>query len=241
MKKSNVDKILVEQAKRRRNIFAYSCLIVAFFILSSLFIFLYLYSNRDEYIKYDEDSSINYRVYLKENEFFEEEYLGKDKSYIASLIDYIDTNFYYTMALQDQSGDFKYAYRIEAEIDVKERNGSSSLYNFKEELLKRTEKGSNGSSSAIISENIIIDYNHYNDLIKSFVKTYSLDDTISTITIGANISINISNIVSPGSIGILNISLNPGINNTININTADKRIAPIKTILLNIFVLNTDL
>ena len=183
MKKSNVDKILVEQAKRRKNIFAYTCIILAFFILSGLFLFLFIHTNKDEYIKYNEDSSINYRVYLKENEFFDEEYLGKDKSYIASLIDYIDTTFSYAMALQDSNADFKYSYRIEAEIDVKERNGNNPLYNFKEELLKRTELGSNGKSTANINENIIIDYNHYNDLIKSFVKTYSLDDTISTITV----------------------------------------------------------
>lgn len=183
MKKSKVDKILVEQAKRRKHIFSYTCIIVAFLILTLLFLFLYIHNNNDIYIKYDETSNIDYKVFLKENNFFDEKFLGQNKSYIASLIDYIDTTFNYKIALQDQKADFKYSYRIEAEVNVREKNATNSLYNFKEEILKQTEKDSSGSSSAIIKENIIIDYNRYNDLIKSFVKTYSLDDTISTVTL----------------------------------------------------------
>ena len=183
MKKSNVDKILVEQAKRRKNIFSYTCIIIAFLILSFLFFFLYVYTNKDYYIKYDESSNIDYKVYLKENEFFDEKYLGKNKNYIASLIDYIDTEFNYKISLHDPEGEFKYSYRIEAEVNVKEKNGNYSLYNFKEEILKKIEKSSHGNSTADINENVIIDYNRYNDLIKSFVKTYSLDDTESTITL----------------------------------------------------------
>ena len=183
MKKNKVDKILVEQARRRKHIFSYSCIIAAFLILALLFLFLYLYNNKNIYIKYDETSNIDYKVFLKENNFFDEKYLGQNKSYIASLIDYIDTTFKYKIALQDESGDFKYSYRIEAEVNVKEKNATNSLYNFKEELLKEKELDSGGKSTASINENVIIDYNHYNDLIKSFVKTYSLDDTISTITV----------------------------------------------------------
>ena len=183
MKKSKVDKILVEQAKRRKHIFSYSCIIIAFLILALVFLFLYIHNNKDIYIKYDETSSIDYKVFLKENSFFEEKYLGPNKSYIASLIDYIDTTFNYKIALQDENGDFKYSYRIEAEVNVKEKNGTNSLYNFKEEILKEKEMDSNNKSSASIVENVIIDYNRYNDLIKSFVKTYSLDDTVSTVTL----------------------------------------------------------
>ena len=39
------------------------------------------------------------------------------------------------------------------------------------------------------NENVKIDYNRYNELIKSFVKVYSLDDTVSTLTLRLHISI----------------------------------------------------
>ena len=34
-------------------------------------------------INYKEDSKLDYKVYLKTNEFYEEEYLGKNKVYVS--------------------------------------------------------------------------------------------------------------------------------------------------------------
>ena len=63
---------------------------------------------------------------------------------------------------------------------------------------------------------------------------------ISTIKIGAKHKPTNSKIFSFGKIGILNAVLNPGINNTISINAADNKIAPINFALSNIPVLNID-
>ena len=41
--------------------------------------------NKTYYIGYRESGSIDYNVFLKDNEFFEESYLGKDLSYVASI------------------------------------------------------------------------------------------------------------------------------------------------------------
>ena len=45
--------------------------------------------NKTYYIGYREGGAIDYNVFLKDNEFFEEDYLGKNQSYVASLIDKI--------------------------------------------------------------------------------------------------------------------------------------------------------
>jgi hypothetical protein len=189
VKKSKVDKILVEQAKRTRHIIAYVSLVIVFLAFALTFTLLYVYSNKNVYIKYDETSNIDYKVYLRENEFFDEKYLGPDRSYIASLIDYIDAIFNYKISLEDDSANFKYSYRIESEINVKEKNGSSPLYNYKEEIQKEKVKYSENQSAAYINERININYNKYNDLIKSFVKTYNLDNTISTLTVRMYVNI----------------------------------------------------
>ena len=47
------------------------------------------------YIGYTERGSISYNVFLKDNAFFEESYLGKDQSYVASLIDRIIADYSY--------------------------------------------------------------------------------------------------------------------------------------------------
>ena len=46
-------------------------------------------------LTYTQDNSIHYNVYLKENNFFENKYLTEGRTYISSLIDYIDVSFHY--------------------------------------------------------------------------------------------------------------------------------------------------
>ena len=189
MKKSNVDKILVEQAKRKKHIIEYACLVVFYAILALAFLFLHSYTNKDVYIKYNETSDIEYKVYLKENDFFKEKFLGPNRSYIASLIDYIDTTFNYKISLQDENADFKYSYFIESEVNVKEKNGTSSLYNYKETIINEIVRYSEKKSDAYINEKVKINYNKYNELIKKFLSTYDLDNTNSTLTVRMYVNI----------------------------------------------------
>ena len=67
---------------------------VGFCIMFVLFLFsLLCITYKKEYkLKYDENSTLNYKVYLKDNEFYTEKYLGMDNAYIASLVDFIDVN-----------------------------------------------------------------------------------------------------------------------------------------------------
>ncbi len=189
MKKKKVDKILVEQTKRRKHILCYACIIVAFIILTLSFASLYLFKNKDYYVKYNEYGNIDYRVYLKENEYFKEKYLERGNKYIASLIDYVETDFNYNMDVLDNKADFKYSYKVVAEVNVKERTGVASLYNFEEEILNKDNNEVVESGHLNINETIKIDYNHYNELIKSFVKEYDLDEAVSTLKLNMYINI----------------------------------------------------
>lgn len=183
MRKSNVDAILVNDAQKRKTIFSYICVIVAFLILTLSFITLDAKKNAKEYINYKEYSDINYKVYLKENDFFKEKYAGEEKQYIASLIDYINADFNYNIDVNRKNVDYKYSYRIEAEVNVKEKHGTKSLFNFKENILEPIEKESSGQSHISINENVRIDYNHFNEIIERFITTYKLDDTESILSI----------------------------------------------------------
>lgn len=189
MKKSNVDKILVEQAKRKKHIVEYACLVTFYALIAFAFLFLHSYTNKDVYIKYNETSDIDYKVYLKTNDFFSEKFLGANRSYIASLIDYVDTTFNYKISLQDENADFKYSYFIESEVNVKEKDGTNSLYNYKEVVVNEIVKYSENKSDAYINERVRINYNKYNDLIKNFLSTYNLDNTVSTLTLRMYVNI----------------------------------------------------
>ena len=188
MRKNQVNAILKNQAKKRNTIFVLLCLILVFFALSLSMFLIYLKKIQVQYVKYDESSNIDYKVILKENDFFETGYLEENKKYIASLIDYITANFNYKLSLKEQNIGYKYSYRIESVIDVREEGAADALFNKTEQILNGQEMQSN-SKDLFIKESIDIDYNKYNDLIKSFVETYKLNDIESTLTINMYVSV----------------------------------------------------
>ena len=84
--------------------------------------------------------------------------------------------------------EYKYSYRIEASVDVKDRGTSTSLYNKTEELLNITEKTTN-QVEVNIQEKVDIDYHYYNELIKNFVNIYDLENVESTLNINMYINV----------------------------------------------------
>ena len=189
MKKNRVDEILIDQTMRRRKIVAYICVIAVISIVFLTLLMFYISSTKDYYVSYDETSDIDYKVYLKDNDFYEKNYLEKNNQYIASLIDYIDADFNYKLSMDDKNVDYTYSYKIDAIVNVKEKNTNNSLYYTTENLLEELNYTSNAETNVDIDENVKIDYNHYNDLIKRFINIYDLDDIESTLTI--NLTVNV--------------------------------------------------
>ena len=188
MKKNQVNSILINQTKRRNTVLAFVCLIIICSILSLSFFLIYMNRNKDYYVSYDETSNIDYKVFLKDNEFFNNNYLGTNKQYIANLIDYINADFIYKLSLEEKDVEYKYSYRIDATVDVKQKGTNFSLYSDNIELLDEIEKTSS-SKDVTINENIKIDYNYYNNLIKKFINVYELENIESTLTINMYINI----------------------------------------------------
>ena len=187
MKKAQVDDILENQTKRRNVVLSFIFIIVIVSIITFSFFLLYFNKNKKQYIKYNEKSNIDYKVFLKSNDFFEGNYLGKGNQYIASLIDYIDAKFNYKISLEDKNVKYKYSYKIEADVIVKEKDADNNLYTSNKILLNSDEK-TTSSTELNITENVNIDYNYYNNLIKEFINIYGLDNTESTLNISMHIT-----------------------------------------------------
>ena len=188
MKKNQVNEILINQTKRRNTVLALILIIISVSILSLTSFLIFTERNKVHYIKYNEYSDIEYKAFLKNNSFFNNQYLEDDKEYIASLIDYINAEFKYQLTLEEQNIEYKYSYRIEAEVNVKRKESGKSLYKTTETLLAPIEKTS-VSKNININEKVKIDYNYYNDTIKDFVRVYSLSDIESTLKINMYINV----------------------------------------------------
>lgn len=188
MKRNQVNAILTNQTKRRNTVFGLICIIIIAFIIAVSFFFIYFERSKEQYVSYNESSNIDYKVFLEENEFFENDYLGVEKQYIASLIKDIDANFSYKLSLEEKEIEYKYSYRIETVVDVKEKNSNNSLYNKTKTLVEEKET-TTALNEVKINEKVNIDYNYYNDLINKFITIYDLEDIESVLTINMYVNV----------------------------------------------------
>lgn len=118
----------------------------------------------------------NYKVYLKENNYINEEYMGMNATYITELVESIKSNFIYNYSVS-QNATSKAEYKILATLNVEyhetgEATGTK-LWTREYTLLepKTIELDTNQIN---INENIEINFNEYNSEIKTFKKQYGL-------------------------------------------------------------------
>ena len=148
--------------------------IVIFGMLSLIFLKNGLNTKTFSSIFYSERSNLDYRVYLKENPYFTEPYLGKGKQYIANLINYVDVDFNYNFNASDYIN-YTYRYLIKADVSVYEKGDTSKvLYKKSDTLVPEKTMKYNNSNSYMIRENLQVNYAKYNEIVSSFKKDYSL-------------------------------------------------------------------
>ena len=187
MKRKQVNKILSFQARRRRKVFRFILAIILTFISSNLFLFAYIKGNKLHYVKYNEENKTSYKVYIKENEFFNNNFIDKDNEYISMLIDQIEANFDYKLSVEENVN-YKYTYKIDSEVYIKRKTSSEYLYKNKQTIKDTTHK-STSDSQINIKEQIMIDYNTYNNQMKKFVNVYSLDEIESILSVNMYINV----------------------------------------------------
>ena len=122
-------------------------------------------------LHYSERSNIDYKVYLKPNDYYNEKYLGKNKKYVASLIDNINTDFDYTFKSDDKL-DLNYSYYVVAKVEV--NDGQNKNIYTKEEIIKPKQTPDATNQTIKIHENVVVDYDKYNKIASSFIDQYKL-------------------------------------------------------------------
>jgi len=100
---------------------------ILFLVLSILLFQKSLIFEPVQNVKYFEKSNLDYKVYLHENEFYEQEYLDKDMLYIASLIDKILIDFDYTFESEDNEN-IDFDYKIVATLTIQNQAGTRSYF-----------------------------------------------------------------------------------------------------------------
>lgn len=89
----------------------YIILFVVFLIPCLSFASKTLDRKKAEPLNYNDSGKVEYKVYLKDNEFYTEKYLDMNRAYIASLIDYIQRNYDYLFKI-DRNSSVQFDYKI---------------------------------------------------------------------------------------------------------------------------------
>lgn len=125
---------------------------------------------------YNESSSLNYKVWLKGNDFYEEDYLGEDYDVIANAIDYIDVDFNYKLDLSDYVKGVSY-YTINSRIvafqkgDVNEKK----IWDYNKIIKDKVIMTYDVDTMKIDRlDNFKIDYQMYRTLMDNYKKNYGV-------------------------------------------------------------------
>ena len=81
------------QKKRRKHKIKLAVSSIILMLIGSILIATNFMLNKNEYNGYKEKANVNYKVNLKENDFYSENYLDEKSTVIASLIKDIDVDF----------------------------------------------------------------------------------------------------------------------------------------------------
>ena len=147
-----------------------------FIIIGFKFITNSLSINNDEKLRFQEKGNVKYSVCLKDNDFFEDECLDSDMSYVASLIKNIPLEFNYQFNGNSNNLVSSTDYEIVAKLII-ENNDTKTKYYEKEYVLapKTTDSVKNNGTLYNLDKKVNIDYEYYNSIATNFKSQYGID------------------------------------------------------------------
>ena len=158
----------------------YSILSILFLLLllSSYLIISGMFPKKDNkpYYNYKINRNIDYKVYLKPNDFYEEKFLPKNKQYTSELIDYIDIDLSYLFN-GSKITNMNYDYDVSATIVGEYENtssGKSEIWTKKYVILEKQTKQIFDTTSFDINQNLKINYNQYNKIVNDYKSKFRL-------------------------------------------------------------------
>lgn len=124
-------------------------------------------------VNYSENGNIDYKVYLKDNDYYEGSFLPNGMQYIASLIKTINVNFNYQIH-SDKDMDYDYKYMVMGNLQITDRDDNTKVIYNKPEVLIDEKTIKVNDNNFVIDEDVDIDYDKYNNYVNAFKKDYGL-------------------------------------------------------------------
>lgn len=187
------EKEKIRRAKYRQNrekwIFAQTIIVIVVAIAVLISALVCRELTKDHFVTYREGGSIDYDVYLKDNEFYDTPALDKDQSYVASLIESVIANFSYQMDMDADNVNYRYSYTITSRLEIIDNTSKAPIFNPEYLLVSVEDKLQSSSKILSVNEIVVIDYDEYNNLANKFLSTYNLTSTTSNIVVTLKVNV----------------------------------------------------
>ena len=132
-----------------------------------------MYTKEESIIGYNEVGKIDYKVFLKENNYYKEQYLGKDMQYVASIIKNVVPTFTYEMHSEEKM-EYTYNYKVSADLIISDPNDNNKVLYKRPSLLVKDTKEKVTGGSFRVDQDVSINYDEYNNYVNAFKKEYAL-------------------------------------------------------------------
>ena len=145
--------------------------------------------NREYYIHYNESGKVDYDVFLHENNFFDDDSVGANQAYIASLIKNIKASFAYDLRMDADKVSFDYAYSIAANMVITDKTSGKSIYTVTDYLVEPTEKSINNGNRISVRNAVDIDFAKYDALATSFINVYGTKNATASLLVTLDVDV----------------------------------------------------
>lgn len=154
----------------------YILLMILFFVFAYLFISNGINVKVKNFINYEEQTNINYKVYLKDNNIYDSMILGKDKKYISNLVEDIVIDFDYNILYERYLNGF-YSYSVDSSLIAYEEDINDSLWTKNEVILpnKVSVIDQNKIDNIKFNDSVKINYAKYKNEVNEFIENYNID------------------------------------------------------------------
>ena len=181
-KSSNKEDILNSKAKNKNyynytdRVFFLSLVILLVLSIGDIFLNNSFDFNEEKNIKYTDKGNINYKVYLKDNDFYDNDYLNKDMVYVSTLINKIDIDYKYLFDIEEKES-INFDYDIYGKLEIKDSDGKNTFYEKVYPITSSKKVYKDNIDKYILEERVSIDYPKYNSIANKFRQNYGIDTT----------------------------------------------------------------
>lgn len=186
------------------------CFCITFFIISLLFgITFIVYSlnvERNEEFYFKEYGDVSYTVCLFKNDFFDNDCLNSNMSYVASLIKNIPLNFSYQFDSNKFDVINNIEYEIKANLVISNSDTLTKYYEKEYVLVNRTSEDVFNAKTFKISKDIDIDYKYYNEIANKFKSEFGVNSD-SYLEVYMTVYNNVNSDYSVNNLGKISVNI----------------------------------